>query len=144
LYSYDKSVIASAKKSLQKSLAHGLPWISGMSGSTCIDLHAWEYFNSESNDQIDLKASFLGFLMFLVYDGGHSMHEPMWAASQLEEVLHLNFNFSRASEPIEDFVADFKLLRDLYSGTMRIRISEAITKSFDKSVDYFNTYSFYA
>jgi hypothetical protein len=130
-------------KSLVNALEHGLPWASGMSGSTNINLYAWHFFNRYNGaPSIDPKATFLGILMFLVYDGGHSMHEPLWAASQINNKLPLDFNLGQ-TDTMESFVSDYQKFADMYTGALKERITQAFSNSFEKAIEYFNNNSYY-
>ena len=75
------SAEAEAVYSLRNQLEHGVAWASGMSGSTNINLHAIHWSNNmkdpSKKTNIDYKGALLGIMMFLVYDGGHSISEVL-------------------------------------------------------------------
>lgn len=48
-------------------------------------------------------------MLYLVYDGGHSMHEVMWVANSLDAELKLGLNLGDPSNPVE-FVSDYNQL----------------------------------
>jgi hypothetical protein len=126
---------------LSNALTRGIPFASGISGSTNIGLYAWNHFNKDT--PIDSKAAFLGMMMFLVYDGGHSMHESLWSASQINNKLNLGFDLGSIG-PLEGFVSDYQKFNDMYTGDLKEQISTTFSKSFDKVFDYYNEHSYYA
>jgi hypothetical protein len=73
---------------LRAALQHGAPFVSGVSGSTNIVMHAVGHMLAEGR-AIDAKDALLGTMMFLTHDGGHSMHEAMWVGNQLDHSLGL-------------------------------------------------------
>ena len=122
------------------SFEHGIPWASGMSGTTNMLIYAWQHFNKKEG--INFEACFLGIMLFLVYDGGHSMHEPLWAASQVNQQLRLGYDFGK-SEDLTSYISNYETFIDMYEGNLKHSIENAFEKSFEKTVDYFNKYSFY-
>ncbi len=74
--------LAEPSVALTQALENGLPYASGVSGSTNIAMHMVDYMQC-MNKSIDAKDALLGIMMFLTYDGGHSMHEALWVAHQL-------------------------------------------------------------
>lgn len=134
----------SAKEALEKSLRHGLPWSSGMSGSTNISLYAMNYFNKNNKANIDPKATLLGIIMFLVYDGGHSIHEPLWAATLVNQRLKLGYEELGGTKRVQDFVSDYEKFTNMYSGNLRNAVSEAFDRSFERTLDYFKENSRFA
>ena len=56
-------------------------------------------------------------MMFLVYNGGHSMHEAMWTANQIEkEVKSITFGLSDLNGPTDpkQFVSDYNRLMEKF------------------------------
>ncbi|MDA0713173.1 MAG: hypothetical protein O2897_04210, partial [bacterium] len=135
-----------ARYALFNWLSHGVVWASGMSGSTNMDLQAWYWLKENSVPEIqktiDKKAAFLGIMMFLVYDGGHSIAEVLWAASSINEKLALGFNFSdKENIRIDDFLPDFFKIIDLYKDTpMSQSIINSFKSGFKVTIDYFRKY----
>lgn len=76
---------------LRSALRHGEAFVSGVSGSTNIVMHAVGHMQAKGGD-IDAKDALLGTMMFLTYDGGHSMHEAMWVGNQLDGKLGLGMD----------------------------------------------------
>jgi len=120
-----------AKHALVNQLIHGATWGSGISGSTNISLSATRWFNEHMNAQIDEKAAFAGILMFLVYDGGHSIADVLWAADIVDKAFRqlgkpaLNFGLSDILnlQKAHDFIPDFSRFLDIYSPGTNLRTS---------------------
>lgn len=136
-----KGINALATKALKTTMEHSVPWASGMSGSTNISLQAWQYFNR--NKDIDPTAVFLGAMMFLVYDGGHSMSEPLWAASIVNKSLNLGFDLGPCRKA-EDFVPDYEKFQNMFKGELKNSVSSALDNSFKATVEFYNNNSYYA
>jgi len=130
---------------LRNQLEHGVVWASGLSGSTNIDMHAWKWIKNNERQvlrkDIDGKAAFLGTIMFLVYDGGHSINEPLWAFSIIENHsltqfgLKLNLTNKKATK---DFVPDFEKFKAVYKNTaLEERVEDAFKKAFDEVIANF-------
>lgn len=129
------------KISLKKQLEYGIPWASGMSGTTNICMYAWNYFSKKRH--IDLEPAILGFIMFLVYDGGHSIHEPIWALTQINKKLKLKLELNTTPK-LEDFISDYEEFTNLFEGELKSQVNSAFDKSFDQVVGYFKDHSTYA
>ncbi|WP_377101864.1 hypothetical protein [Rugamonas violacea] len=76
-------------RAVQQALSHGLPWVGGVSGTTNLMLHYSKDLvdnppvpgqppNVNQNDVL------LATMMFVNYDGGHSLHSSMWVGNQLD------------------------------------------------------------
>lgn len=131
---------------LTNQLSHGVGWASGMSGSTNIDLFATSWLINHSNPtvrkDIDIKAAFLGIIMFLVYDGGHTISEPLWAANEIDEKLNLNFNLSDSPD-IHTFISDFERFVKIYQNSaFYSAITNAFDKAFEESIASFKKYGY--
>jgi hypothetical protein len=132
---------------LRNQLRHGVVWASGMSGSTNIDMHAWNWVKNNPiptlKKNIDPKAAFLGTIMFLVYDGGHSINEPLWAMSVIESInpkFGTNFNLTD-KKAIKDFVPNFEKFRAIYNNTsLQDRVQDAFEKAFEEVIKNFRKY----
>lgn len=132
------------KKALRNWMHHNVTWVSGMSGSTNIILNFSSHINNNNyfgKYKIDSKIVLLAALMFLVYDGGHSIAEVLWACRMLDKDLKLNFNLTDDNEDVDNFIPNFLKFQELYKNT---DLYEFIKKSFDKSFDnliiYFKKY----
>ena len=80
--------------------------------------------------------------MFLVYDGGHSISEVLWAASAIEEGLQLPFSF-KSSEHDHHFIPDLRKLTDLLSPDPELldAWSQALESAFDGSLEKMQKFS---
>lgn len=90
---------------LRRALQHGAPFVSGVSGSTNIVMHAVGDM-LDAGGKIDAKDALLGTMMFLTHDGGHSMHEAMWVGNQLDQKLQLGMGMP-GGDPSR-YVADYQ------------------------------------
>ncbi len=92
---------------LLTALEHGAPFVSGVSGSTNIVMHAVEAMRAHGahGANTDAKDALLGTMMFLTHDGGHSMHEAMWVGNQLDQSLHLGM--AMPGGVAANYVADY-------------------------------------
>jgi hypothetical protein len=128
--------IQQAKSALRLQLDHGVAWASGLSGSTNMDLFAWHWLKTHNKEsvrkEIDGLSSFLGILLFLVYDGGHSISETLWTVNELDAEMHLNFNFSKKAR-IDLFLPDFNQFLDAYKSNQELH--EALEKAFNHAFD---------
>ena len=79
----------------------------------------------DAGAQIDTKNFLLGAMMFLVYDGGHSIHEVLWTANQLDEQLGLNLGLGGDPEHPEDFVADYEAFIEKFQGDSAVALERA-------------------
>ncbi|MFT4553731.1 MAG: hypothetical protein ACI9S8_002372 [Chlamydiales bacterium] len=146
------------KRVLHKALEHGLPWATGVSGSTNIALHALDHFNKEGAD-IDPKGFLLGTLMFLNHDGGHSVHEVLWTANQIDQSLNFGYELDpsqdedeeveevKVSRDASEFVSDYETFRESFgAGDLRESeaIDEALDAGFEKTIEYFRDNSYYS
>ncbi|APR75969.1 Hypothetical protein A7982_01316 [Minicystis rosea] len=136
----DKDVTASTKAALE----HGIPFAGGVSGTTNIMLHLFEHLAKTTVPDLDIKSFLLGTMMFVVHDGGHSMHEVLWTANQLDASLNLGLNLGDSSKPRE-FVADYQKLIALFENDrIHSDLAQASAKAFDATRKYFDTHSHYA
>jgi hypothetical protein len=74
---------------VQQALSHGLPWVGGVSGTTNLMLHLGNDLHGELSAQgvaspFEQKDVLLATMMFVNYDGGHSLHSSMWVGNQLD------------------------------------------------------------
>jgi len=132
------------KIALLSQLDHGVTWCSGFSGSTNIDLHGWYWVQNNANPalrkNVDKKAGFLGTVMFLVYDGGHSIYEPLWTASVIDKKLGLDFKLTDSTK-IQDFIPDFEKYIDIYKNTaLELPVAAAFDKAFEQVIVNFRRY----
>lgn len=93
-----------ASPELHRALRQGAPFVSGVSGSTNIVMHAVSDM-LDQHGKIDAKDALLGTMMFLTHDGGHSMHEAMWVGNQLDQRLDLRMGMP-GGDPAR-YVADY-------------------------------------
>ena len=115
----------------KRALDHGLPYASGVSGSTNILLHQAVFFRQSG---IELDTRHLLLLAVMLLNGGHSVHEVLWMAHQLDRPLGLGLALSDAAP--EEFVSDYDRFTDLFNGADRSAIERAIAAAWDDTIDY--------
>lgn len=125
------------------ALEHGIPWASAVSGTTNINLFAMKFFQ-DHGAKIDSKHFMLGVIILLVYDGGHSIHEALWTANQLDHLLKLGIGLTAVNDP-GTFLADFEKLEGIFKDTPTAApLGQAIARATDAVLDYFEKNSFFA
>ena len=113
------------------ALEHGLPFASGVSGSTNILLHQAHFFR-QAGIELDTRHLLLAAMMLL--NGGHSVHEVLWMAHQLDQSLGLGL--ALADVAVEEFVSDYARFIALFDGADRAAIESAVAAAWDETIDY--------
>ena len=127
---------------VETALRNGLPFGSGASGSTNIMLYLMSHLKAK-DPLINTKDYLLGTMMFLTYDGGHSLQEALWTANQSDKDLSLGLNIGDPDKPNE-FVADYKKLRNLYGKSdSGVRLDAALDYGLAQATDHFSHYSLF-
>jgi hypothetical protein len=101
----NRPILHRTSPEVRTALQHGAPFVSGVSGSTNIVMHAVANM-LDAHKGIDAKDALLGTMMFLTHDGGHSMHEAMWVGNQLDHKLQLGMGMP-GGDPSR-YVADYQ------------------------------------
>lgn len=127
-------------QSLKVALVHGLPWGVGVSNSTSIMLHVLNHAIKSGKD-IDITSLLLGTMMFLVYDGGHSVQEVLWTANQLNKMLKLDLDLSDSENP-NSFIADYQRFSDIFPKELSSQVKKVFSKAMDDVITYFGKYSY--
>lgn len=142
-------------EAVNNALLYGLPNITGISGTTNIFLGTLTHLKTDLGYDIDVAGAFLGLLMFLVLDGGHSIHEALLMANYRESLpaqrkyTRLNFNSSfKVTRPSVKrngvFVSNYERFIEYYRYTpMWPSIEKAHNTAWQGTLDYFNQYSIY-
>lgn len=115
----------------RRALAHGLPYASGVSGSTNILLHCAAFFRK---DGLALDIRHLLLVAMMLLNGGHSLHEVLWIAHQLDRPLKLGLALSSAAP--EEFISDYDRFIDLFDDTDRQVIERAVAAAWNDTIDY--------
>ncbi len=132
-------------------LEHGIPFAGGVSGTINGISGILTHLIKDYKLPIDPKEAILGIIMFLVYDGGHSIHEALWTLYQRElqnqYYLTLGLQLTPPGEktPLRGlFVANYEHFIKMFQGSETGRvISEARNDAWQKILQYFNTNSLY-
>jgi len=124
-----------ASPELRQALEHGVSFVSGVSGSTNIAMHMVGDI-LQKGGQIDPKDAMLGTMMFLNYDGGHSMHEAMWVGNQLDQRLGLGMGMP-GGDP-RTFVADYNgFIESFTPAKGRDKMRAAADTAWNATLNYF-------
>jgi hypothetical protein len=131
-----------ASPELRTALEHGVSFVSGVSGSTNIVMHMVGDILDQGG-KVNPKDALLGTMMFLNFDGGHSMHEAMWVGNQLDSSLDLRMGMP-GGDP-RSFVADYDSFIESFSPAKgRDQLRAAADKAWDKTLDHFGRHSHYS
>jgi hypothetical protein len=129
---------------IRVALEAGIPYVSGISGSANLMLHLGSYLNRSGDAQTDLRQLLMSVLMFVVFDGGHSIHEVLWVGHHLDDALQLGLGFEKGTDPLR-FVGSTAQLERMFAGTPLAQdLAEAKEMAWKKTLQVFDRYSFYA
>jgi len=127
-----------------QALRRGVPFVSDLSGSMNIMLGLIDHLRAEGRD-IDPRAGLLGEIMFLVHDGGHSIHEALWVAQQRDPSLGLALSDPRLPAGPDGFVADYARFIGLYGDSaVGACLARAQEQAWNDTIDYFRRNSFFS
>ncbi|MEI2455825.1 C80 family cysteine peptidase [Lysobacter firmicutimachus] len=119
-------------------LENGIPFGSGVSGSTNLIVHMVDAANKKGA-QIDPRHAMLAAGMFLTYDGGHSLHEMLWTLNQTEgKAKHGILNGHQTVEPdASKFKADYQAYFDGFKNDPKTKalLDQAVKRGFDAMRD---------
>ncbi|MEN3262308.1 hypothetical protein AAH678_27060 [Sodalis endosymbiont of Spalangia cameroni] len=125
---------------VKTALRHGLPYSGGVSGSTGIMLSVIKEL-IKKKENIDLRMGLLGTIMFMNYDGGHSIHEALWVAN-LKGIKVGNANDNKSH--LNGFISDYEAFRALYQGTECGKaLDNALAIAWEKTNGYLTANSVY-
>jgi hypothetical protein len=132
---------------VKQALGHGVPFASGVSGSTNIMMHLFESVKAQ-DPTVDVRDFLVGTMNFLVHDGGHSIHEVMWTANQLDKSMGLGLGLGDPEKPL-DFVVDYNKVVALYdkdpkNDITKTKLEQVMSTAFDNTSSYFDQNSYYA
>lgn len=124
---------------LTLALEQGVPFVSGVSGSTNITMFMVDHMR-KTGTPIDSKDALLGTMMFLTHDGGHSMHEAMWVGNQLDAPLGLGMGMPGGAPG--EFVADYQgFLHSFPPEKGGHAMHAAMTGAWDQTLNHFGQHS---
>lgn len=129
-------------KALQGSLSHGVPFGTDLSGTTFLLLHAIDAAKKEGKT-INVKDALIAIMMFLNYDGGHSLYECMGAANVIDgkEPGKLDLGLELGTGNPEAFVPNYEWLTTTEDAE---DMSNILDRAFDETISYFRRHSYYA
>ena len=134
--------IVNTSPQIQAALQHGVAYAGGVSGTTNIMMNMASAFKQHEVD-IDAKDVLLGTMMFVNYDGGHSMHEALWVANQVDQDLKLGMGMNKADP--KTFVSDYKEFIEsfpLEKGGVQLRA--AADHAWNRTLAHFRQHSHFA
>jgi len=149
----DGQGLPDVKRSKQNDiqLNQALPFASGVSGTTNILLHLYEELEKKAGGGGTGVASqefLMNAMMFLVYDGGHSMHEAMWTANQIQaDLKSIDFGLNDPSQPKNEpnqFVSDYDRLISQFKGALKTSMEEAQDTAWQGTQEYLEKNSVFA
>lgn len=127
-------------------LAHdrGLPFASGVSGTTNILLHLRKH-QADNGADVDATDFLLSSAMFLVDDGGHSVHEVMWTANQLDGTLGLGLGIG-IGDPTKpnEFVSDYDGIAAKLGGETATAFKKSMDDAWNGTQTYLEDNSYFA
>ena len=126
--------LADPSPMIDQSLAAGAPYVSGPSGSAAFILGAVDHMINRERGQISRRQAMLGTLMFLTYDGGHSLHEVMWALNLIKPRIdtRLTGPHTESSAYRSDYEEFFKAFPD----STQPYLARARENAFAEMIDY--------
>lgn len=134
--------LAHASPELKTALEHGVSFVSGVSGSTNIVMHMVGDI-LDQRGKVDPKDALLGTMMFLNYDGGHSMHEALWVGNQLDHSLDLRMGMP-GGDP-RSFVADYEgFIESFTPAKGREQLRAAADTAWSETLDHFEKHSHFS
>jgi hypothetical protein len=131
-----------ASPELKQALEHGVSFVSGVSGSTNIAMHMVADILRQGG-QVDPKDAMLGTMMFLNFDGGHSMHEAMWVGNQLDQSLGLGMGMP-GGDP-HSYVADYDGFVESFTPAQgQDKLRAAASTAWDATLNHFGQHSHFS
>jgi hypothetical protein len=150
----DGQDLPDVKRSKQNEiqLKQALPFASGVSGTTNILLHLYEEMEKKSGGGggtgVAPNEFLMNSMMFLVYDGGHSMHEAMWTANQIQaDLKSIDFGLNDPSQTKNEpnqFVSDYDRFMDKFKGPLKTSMDEAQDTAWQGTQEYLEKNSAFA
>jgi hypothetical protein len=85
----------------------------------------------------------LGTMMFLNFDGGHSMHEAMWVGNQLDQSLGLGMGMP-GGDP-HSYVADYDGFVESFTPAQgQDKLRAAASTAWDATLNHFGQHSHFS
>ena len=130
------------------SMAHGkgLPYGTGVSGSTNMLLHLFHHLKETDADVVaEVPAADVVMMsaMLMLHDGGHSLHEVLWVANLLDRDCALGLDLGDPDNPnafVSDYDAFFKKFDDDAAAVLRAAADQA----YAQTQDYLEQHSAFA
>lgn len=139
---------------VKDALTYGIPHASGISGTTNIFLGTLTHLKTDLGYEINPQEALLGLLMFLNFDGGHSIHEALWMVnyreSQAKEKKYISLGLGKAAAERKSvkekniYISDYEKLLSYYKNTeVGVHLAVAEKSAWDTTLAYFKEHSAY-
>ncbi|NHB93941.1 MARTX multifunctional-autoprocessing repeats-in-toxin holotoxin RtxA [Photorhabdus cinerea] len=110
----------------RNALAQGHSVVTGASGSTNIMVHLNNYIASQ-DPTFSQEQAYLNTLVFLVFDGGHSVNESLVVYKALQETG------DERKQVLQNYTASYMDLMDIAGGKGKPWINQALDSAFEKT-----------
>ncbi len=130
---------------------HGIPYTGGLSGTANMIMGAiMEFYQTDKT--INLLEAVVATIMFVVYDGGHNVHEALWALHQRElqgNPYSIGLRLVPLGKPMPSkdlFIADYRQFIDLYQNLpqTKLALDQSCQDAWIRTLEYFKQHSHYA
>ncbi|KGM26673.1 peptidase C80 [Photorhabdus luminescens] len=110
----------------RNALAQGHSVVTGASGSTNIMVHLNNYIASQ-DPTFSQEQAYLNTLVFLVFDGGHSVNESLVVYKALQETG------DNRRQVLQNYTASYRDLMDIAGDKGKLWINQALNNAFEKT-----------
>ena len=130
---------------------HSIPYTGGLSGTANMIMGAiMEFYQTDKT--INLLEAVVATIMFVVYDGGHNVHEALWALHQRElqgNPYSIGLRLVPLGKPMPSkdlFIADYRQFIDLYQNLpqTKLALDQSCQDAWIRTLEYFKQHSHYA
>ncbi|MQL49701.1 MARTX multifunctional-autoprocessing repeats-in-toxin holotoxin RtxA [Photorhabdus khanii] len=118
----------------RNALAQGHSVVTGASGSTNIMVHLNNYIASKDPAFL-VEQGYLNTLVFLVFDGGHSVNESLVVYKALQTTG------DERRQVLQNYTASYMYLMDIAGDKGKLWISQALNSAFEKTQHLYREYT---
>ncbi len=116
------------------ALAQGHSVVTGASGSTNIMVHLNKYIASQ-DPTFPADQGYLNTLVFLVFDGGHSVNESLVIYKALQATG------AQRRQVLQNYTASYMDLMDIAGDKGKLWINQAVSSAFEKTLHLYREYA---
>ncbi|OWQ44084.1 hypothetical protein CDL60_26915 [Roseateles noduli] len=131
-------------RSVDLQHGRGLPYGSGVSGSTNMLLHLYAELRDQGLTRAPARDVLLACATLMNYDGGHAIHEAVWTGNLLDPELGLGLGLDDEAAPPQEFVLDHNAFVEGFDGPTRDALRRATDRAWSGTQDYLRTHSHFA